>query len=141
MLKISKLTDYAILILGEMAVTQETILSAASLAELLKLPLPTVSKILKILSEAELVTSIRGSVGGYRLLKPATEISLADVILAMENRIALTECSDQNGLCSRTSFCTMQKNWQKINKLVVNMLAKWSILDFRKDNVEFGYDQ
>jgi FeS assembly SUF system regulator len=141
MLRIGKLTDYAILILGEMAGLPDAILSATSLAELLQLPLPTVSKILKILSEANLVTSIRGAVGGYRLAKPAANITLAHVITAMEGELALTECCEKSGLCGLDSFCKMQVNWQKINKLVLNLLMQWTILDMRNENAEFGYGQ
>jgi len=141
MIRIGKLTDYAILILGEMALVPDAILSASSLADLIKLPLPTVSKILKILSEAQLVTSARGAIGGYRLARPAAQITLATVITIMEREIALTECCKMRGTCNLASSCTMQKNWQKINKLVLNLLAQWTILDMRNEHAEFSYGQ
>lgn len=129
MLRIGKLTDYAILILSEMAKSPDSLLSASSLAEALHLTPPTVSKVLKILAENGLVTSVRGAVGGYRLARKAATISLTDVITAMEGAIALTECCDDNTLCSINAMCTMRDNWRKINHKVADMLAEYTIVD------------
>ncbi len=74
MLKIGKMTDYAMLVLSTMAKNPDSVLSAASLADMLNLSVPTVSKILKILGEAGLVSSVRGAEGGYHLGRPAKDI-------------------------------------------------------------------
>jgi FeS assembly SUF system regulator len=129
MLRLSKLTDYAMLILSQMAKTPDSILSATWLAETLHLRPPTVSKILKILADASLVTSIRGADGGYRLSRAADEITLADVITAMEGEVAMTECSQNKSLCIINSQCAVRENWKKINKMVQNLLAGFTILD------------
>jgi FeS assembly SUF system regulator len=128
MLRIGKLTDYAMLIMGHMAKAPETILSASFLADTLHLTNPTVSKILKMLSDAGLVNSVRGAEGGYLLARPAEEISVADVISAMEG-LAMTECCESAGLCSIDSMCAMRENWQKINKMVQSLLARFTIID------------
>lgn len=129
MLKIGKMTDYAMLILSEMAKEPEAVMSATFLAETLHLSAPTVSKILKILGDAELVTSVRGAVGGYLLSRPAAEISVADVIEAMEGRLAMTECCETVNLCSLGTMCAMQNNWVKINSVIKLLLSRFSILD------------
>lgn len=129
MLRIGKLTDYAILILSQMAKSPELLSSTTFLAETLRLAATTVSKILKILSDASLVTSVRGAEGGYRLARPAAEITIADVIEAMEGELAMTECCEGISLCAINSMCTMRENWQKINKMVHSLLAGFTIID------------
>lgn len=132
MLRIGKMTDYAMLIMSHMAKTPGSILSATSLADALHLTAPTVSKILKMLSDASLVNSIRGAEGGYLLSKPAAEISVADIIAAMEGDLALTECCESSSLCAIDSMCTMRGNWKKINKMVNSMLSRLSVQDMLK---------
>lgn len=129
MLRISKLTDYAMLILSQMAKAQSLIMSATLLAEVLHLSVPTVSKILKILADSNLVTSIRGADGGYRLARPAIEITLVDIISAMEGDVAMTECCESKGHCAINSQCGVRENWRKINKMVHALLAGFTILD------------
>jgi FeS assembly SUF system regulator len=140
MLRIGKMTDYAMLIMSQMAKTPDSILSATALADALHLTAPTVSKILKMLSEANLVNSIRGAEGGYLLSKPAIEISVADIIAAMEGDLALTECCEASGLCVIDSNCTMRANWKKINKMVYIMLSKLTIVDMLKPLSEGLFD-
>ena len=129
MLRIGKLTDYAILIMSQMAKEPTAILSATSLAEALHLMSPTVSKVLKMLSEAGLVSSVRGAEGGYHLTQPAAHITLARIITAMEGGFAITECCENNGLCVIDSLCVMRENWQKINKMVHGLLDRLTLVD------------
>jgi FeS assembly SUF system regulator len=136
MLRIGKLTDYALLILGQMAKMPEGVLSAAFLAETLHLGAPTVSKILKILSEAGFVTSTRGAEGGYRLARSARDITLIDVINAMEGMMAMTTCCEKKGQCAIDTICMTRDNWQKINRLVSLFLSRFSILDMMQPLVE-----
>lgn len=129
MLKIGKMTDYAMLILSQMAKEPDAVMSATFLADSLRLTAPTVSKILKILGDSALVSSVRGAVGGYHLSKPAAEISVADVIAAMEGDLAMTECCESINQCSLGNECAMQDNWLKINGLIKSLLSRLSILD------------
>lgn len=128
MLRIGKLTDYALLILGHMA-NNASLLSATAIAEALHLGTPTVSKILKMLSEAGLVSSVRGAEGGYQLTKAGADITVADVITAMEGAVAMTECCENSHLCMIDPLCSMKENWLKINKKVHDMLSGISIID------------
>lgn len=129
MLRIGKLTDYALLVMSQMAKDPHSVLSASVLAEILHLTVPTVSKILKILSEAGLVNSVRGAEGGYHLAKPAAAITVADIISAMEGELAMTECCESVNLCAIDSVCSLRTNWRTINNMVSALLAKFSILD------------
>lgn len=129
MLKIGKMTDYAMLILSQMAREPASVMSASFLAETLKLSSPTVSKILKTLGDANLVVSIRGADGGYHLNKKAANINVAEVIAAMEGDLTMTECCETTNSCSLCSVCAMQDNWLKINGLIKSLLSRISILD------------
>ena len=132
MLRLGKLTDYAMLVMSQMAKAPDAILSATSLAEMLHLPATTASKVLKMLSDADLVSSVRGADGGYHLARDASSITVADVIVAMEGGIAMTECCEAAGLCAIDSLCTMRDNWFKINNMVQSMLAGLTIADMLK---------
>jgi len=129
MLRIGKLTDYAMLIMGELAKDPDGILSAAFLAETLHLTSPTVSKILKILAEANLVSSVRGAEGGYRLARGAAAISIADILQAMEGQVAMTECCETAGACAIDTSCTMRGNWRRINQVIQVLFSKFTLLD------------
>jgi FeS assembly SUF system regulator len=123
-LRIARLTDYGIVLLTRLATAEgEGMLSAAELAAAAQLPYPTVSKILKSLSRAGLVISLRGFEGGYRLARSADRVSVAEIIAAIEGPIALTECSaDAPGLCDLEPTCPVRRNWQRINATVRDAL-------------------
>lgn len=131
MIRLSKLTDYAMLIMSQMAKEHGNTLSASTLANTLKLTVPTVSKILKILCEAGLVASVRGAEGGYHLTSPPFTITLADIITAMEGAPALTECCNNN-LCVIDSMCTLKDNWRKINEIVLSLFNRLTLVDMLK---------
>jgi len=80
MLRISKLTDYATVLLATLAAEPGRVQTAAALAERTRISAPTVSKLLKLLQRAHLVTSTRGLHGGYQLARPAAEISAAAIV-------------------------------------------------------------
>ncbi|HEU4670580.1 MAG TPA: SUF system Fe-S cluster assembly regulator [Dyella sp.] len=92
MLRVSRLTDYATVVMTCIAAHPDDVLSTAQIADEAHLELPTVSKLLKSLGHAGLVESFRGVNGGYRLARPAGEINLAEIVEAMEGRIGMTEC-------------------------------------------------
>lgn len=123
MLRISKLTDYATVILSYLALDPTRILSATRIAKEIHLGVPTVSKLLKILQESELVRSFRGTGGGYQLARSAKEITLADIVTAIEGNLAMTECCAATSLCSIDSLCALKDNWKIINRIILNSLA------------------
>lgn len=115
MLRISKLTDYATVILAALAESPAVLLSAAGLAERIGIGVPTVSKLLKELQRAGLVRSARGAHGGYQLARPAAEISAAHIIDAVEGPVALTECAGDHSQCDIEESCQVGRSWQRIS--------------------------
>lgn len=129
MIRLSRLADYAVVILAHMAqqdsASADRILhSAHTLAGQTHLALPTVSKILKALVKAELLLSVRGSRGGYTLAREARYINVADVIEAVDGPIGLTECAEGGGgECTLESVCSTRNAWRRINSTVRAALA------------------
>ena len=137
MLRVSKLTDYATVVmtvLAGVAIARgtEAVISAQDLAERAHLELPTASKLLKQLAHAHLVESFRGVNGGYRLARAADRITIAEIVTAMEGPIGMTECSAQAGLCGHESHCGVRVNWQRINQAIAQALAGVTVADMVK---------
>jgi FeS assembly SUF system regulator len=132
MLRINKLADYATVIMHSLVTESLGILSANQISQRIDLSLPMVSKVLKILSEAGLVVSIRGASGGYRLAKPAQDITIASIISAVEGGVAITECSGTRHVCRQESMCAIKHNWKTINRFLLNTLESVSLADMAK---------
>ena len=125
MIRITRQTDYGILLLSHMATGPlDEIHTAKDVARLSKISLPMVSKTLKALARAGLVVSQRGVKGGYSLAKQASRISIGDVIEALEGPIGITECSFNPGGCEREGHCPVQTNWQRISVAMREALEK-----------------
>jgi FeS assembly SUF system regulator len=122
MLRVTKLTDYATVVLTVLAARPGEVLSATELAEQSGLEPPTVSKLLKPLAQAGLVEGLRGVHGGYRLARPADAITLIQIVEAMEGPLAITECSHQESQCSIAQKCGVRSNWRLINDVVADAL-------------------
>lgn len=124
MLRVTRLTDYATVVLTVLAAEPDRVLSAAELAERASLEPPTVSKVLKPLAQAGLLEAFRGAHGGYRLSRPAAEISLIAIVEAMEGPLAMTECSLDDASCGIASQCGARANWRRINDIVADALGR-----------------
>ncbi len=129
MLRLSKLTDYATVILSNMALDSGRMHAALEIAEATGIALPTVSKILKTLVRAGVLSSLRGAKGGYRLTRSPEKITVATVINALEGPIALTECSQSHKSCEQASGCHIQGNWNRINQKIFNALESVTLAD------------
>jgi FeS assembly SUF system regulator len=129
MLRISKMTDYAIMVMVELHASRGEVLSAHALAERSHLELPTVSKVLKLLVKTGLVDSYRGASGGYVLERNARDVSVAEIIAAIEGPIAMTECSVEEGLCAQEAICGLRGNWQRISVAVAKAMAGVSLAE------------
>jgi len=127
MLRISKLTDYGTVVLACLAAMPEQRLTASEVAERTKLGLPTVSKLLKCFHRAGILTSARGMRGGYQLARPATGISAAAIIDAVEGPVAITECSSNHSACDRETSCSTGNAWQRINRAIRRSLDEISL--------------
>jgi len=132
MLRLSKLTDYATVILSFMAKDKTQVRAAMELAAVTGVALPTVSKILKLLVNANVLISTRGAKGGYVLARMPEEISVATVISALEGPIALTECSISHQGCEQASGCDIRGNWSLINQIIHNALESVTLADLTR---------
>ena len=129
MIRITKQTDYGIVLLTHLAGAPERQVNAPELAGETHLPLPMVSKILKILVREGLLASHRGVKGGYSLSRPPGAISMAEVVTALEGPIAITECIDDNGGCEHSTACAVRGRWHRINTALREALAGISLAE------------
>jgi len=131
MIRLGKLTDYGLVLMSQMARRpQNELQTARDLAERCRLPLPTVSKLLKSLLQGGLLASHRGIKGGYSLARDPRLISVADVISALEGPLALTECNmEVAGLCDLEPSCPIKDNQRLINQVVRGALQKVMLWD------------
>jgi FeS assembly SUF system regulator len=115
MLRISRLTDYATVLLAALAGEPGRVRTATALADETHIAAPTVSKLLKQLQRAGLVTSTRGLHGGYQLSRPPAQISAATILDALEGPVALTDCAAGHGNCEIEESCRVSRVWQRLN--------------------------
>jgi len=134
MLRLTKLTDYGILLMTQMAASEQDRFTAAKLAGITRIPAPTVSKILQMLLHQGLLDSTRGAHGGYRLARPAAEVNVRDIIQVFEGSIALTECNLDESLCDQHAFCATSNNWKRINRAVGEALGDISLADMTAEH-------
>ena len=127
MLRISRLTDYANVLLAVLAEEPGRVQTAASLAEATHIAAPTVCKLLKQLQRAGLVSSTRGLHGGYQLARPPTQISAAAILDALEGPVALTDCSAGHGHCEIEESCRVSRVWQRLNLAIRRSLYEVSL--------------
>jgi len=129
MLRISKMTDYATVILARLAMAPERQFTAAQLADQTHLAQPTVSKVLKLLLRRGLLTSTRGLHGGYRLARPAAEITAAQILDALEGPVALIECARHVHHCSIESTCGVGRAWQRVSVALRRVLEDITLVE------------
>ncbi|MCA9522490.1 MAG: SUF system Fe-S cluster assembly regulator [Myxococcales bacterium] len=140
MLRITKQTDYGILLLTHFIDrgAESEAFSARDLARKTLLPLPMVSKILKLLARSGILVSQRGVRGGYTLAREPRQIAVAHVIDALDGPVALTECQDDTRNCDQESICPMRTNWEIINSAILGVLRSISLADMNRPINESG---
>ena len=122
MIRISRMADYALLVVFKMC-DRDELITLERLCELTTLTLPTVRKLMRSLTHNNLVLSVRGPLGGYKLSRQSAQISIADVIEAIDGPIALTECvKSDGGDCELADTCGLKGNWNIVNRLISNAL-------------------
>ena len=136
MFRITKLTDYGVILMTQFASEPERLRNAAGLAETSHLSVPTVSKVLKLLLKEGLLESIRGAGGGYRLARQPENVSVQDIIVALEGPIALTECNLISSDCEQKPHCSVSGNWRRINHAVRHALSDISLADMVQPHFE-----
>ncbi len=130
MIRLSRMTDYAIAILSQMGEGHECLWTAPDLAGRTGLPQPTTSKILKKLTKSGILGASRGAGGGYRLIRDKASISVATVIEAMDGPIAITDCTTGSiSPCGIDRICPMSGGWNRINQAIKQALETVSIAE------------
>ena len=132
MLKVTRLTDYAFVLLRHLSEVPQAGVNARAAADATQLPLPTVRKLLKQLAQAGLVEAQRGVHGGYRLAQRPDRINVADVIAAIDGPVALTECAAHSPDCNRLKTCSLRPNWLLISAAVRHALKGISLADMSR---------
>jgi len=129
MLRVSKLTDYAVVVLTRLS-EGEAVMTPPAIATLTGVPEPTVAKVLKALGAGGFVLSTRGARGGYRLAMALDRITIADVIAAIDGPIALTACVDGGvGGCDVHTMCSVRGRWDPVNDGVRRALQAITVAD------------
>jgi FeS assembly SUF system regulator len=119
MIRLSRLADYGVVLMTHIASAQPVPHSAQSVARATAIPLPTASKLLSSLASAGLLTAMRGVKGGYRLARRPEEISVADIVGAIDGPIALTHCIERGpGHCELEALCPSRTGWEVLNRSV-----------------------
>jgi FeS assembly SUF system regulator len=132
----SKMADYGTVIMTSIAREPAQVHSASELAGRIGVAVPTVSKVLKTLAREGLLVSLRGAKGGYALPRPPAQISVAQIIGAMDGPIGMTECSTHAGLCTQESGCSVRANWQKVNHIVREALEQVTLEQMTQPTVQ-----
>ena len=129
MFRLSKLTDYAVVVLIRLAEV-DGVQTSPGVAQATGVPEPTVAKVLKALAAAGLVASQRGARGGYRLLRPLAGVAVADVITAIDGPIAMTACVEGSGAsCETSCLCPVRGRWDAVNDAVRDALTAITLAD------------
>ncbi len=130
MIRISKLADYAVVVLSALAKNDAALMNASAIAEKTRLPEPTVSKVLKLLAREDIVSSIRGATGGYKLARKPQEISVAEIIAAVEGPVSMTACVEGTGEgCDFHAHCSVKGRWDDVNTVIRDALEGISLAD------------
>lgn len=129
MLRMSKLTDYGTVVLAHLANRPGDTHTASEIAAATRLAVPTVSKLLKKLTGAGVLSSQRGAHGGYALTRDPVSVSAVEIIDALEGPVAITECSGDHSHCSLESVCALGGRWQQVNSVIRDALGKISLAE------------
>ncbi len=124
MLRISKMTDYAVLILANLALHDNKLLTAKEIASETHISLPATQKILKKLNRKNLVISKQGASGGYTLNSQTKSLSVAVLLEKLDGDLSITQCSSNDDQCEVEDFCNIGNAWQMINQRV-----QWALND------------
>ncbi|HTW72195.1 MAG TPA: SUF system Fe-S cluster assembly regulator [Acetobacteraceae bacterium] len=135
MFRLSKLTDYAVVVLVRLA-REPGVQTSPDIAAKTGIPEPTVAKVLKTLAAGGLVGSQRGARGGYRLLRPLSEVPVADVIAAIDGPIALAACVEGSASeCESQGLCPMRGRWDPVNDAIHEALSSITLADMQAASI------
>jgi Rrf2 family protein len=136
MLRLSKKADYALIAMKHLATRSDSAsASAREIAEGYDIPVELMAKVLQRLARRGLVTSHQGTRGGYRLSRPTAQISVADIIQAIDGPLTVTACSTEEDQCGQYAKCTVRDPLWKIKDRIVSALATCSLQEISAEMV------
>ncbi len=139
MIKVSRLADYAVVILAGMSKNRAELMTGAQLSRDSGLPEPTVAKVLKLLAKSDVLTSVRGANGGYRLNGKPEDINISDVIMAVDGPIALASCVEGSTAdCDYTCNCPVKGRWDRVNDAIRGALEDVTLADMLDEDKLFS---
>ncbi len=141
MVRISKLTDYGVMIMAYIAQDPLRLFQAREIAEALSVALPTASKLLKKLAKGKLLVSYRGTHGGYQLNVSPEQITMADLVNALEGPIAITECNLGHDHCKTADQCHVKTPWLRINEIITQALRSVKLSELRRMPIPFRLEE
>ena len=133
MLKLSKKTDYAIILLTHLG-EEKFPVSAQEVATHYKLPYPMVANILKQLVASGLIESTRGKHGGYVLAKPTNEINLAEIIMVTDSPFNLVECVHDEDNCKVHQYCPTRRPLLALHKKIQQFVEETTLAAIIRDS-------
>lgn len=136
MLKLTKKADYGLIALKHLAMQQGRTASAKEMADFYRIPLPLFSKVLQKLTKTGFLRSEHGTNGGYRLARPAKDITTLEVVLAIDGPIVLTSCFTDHGNCDQHTSCSVREPLRKVHEGIMKLLASITISDMANDDME-----
>lgn len=134
MLRLSKKADYGLIALSYMAASgQRPVVSAREMAERHDIPVELLAKVLQRLARRGMLTSAQGINGGYRLARPASTISVAEVVEAIDGPLTLTACSDTHDTCDQFAKCSIRDPLHRIRERIALALATCTVAELASD--------
>ncbi len=118
MIILSKLADYGVIVASHLAAATPAQETTGQIATATRLSSTTVAKVLKLLAKAEIVKAARGAAGGYRLARAAADISVAEIVAAIDGAFAITQCTGHAAPCDRIAYCGTRPHWTRINQAI-----------------------
>ena len=133
-MRLTHLADYAVVMMTAAARREACArLSATDLAEETGVPLPTAQKLMQKLAAHGLLVGQRGSGGGYALARPVGDISLADIVEAVEGPIVLTMCADGvNHECALDQHCRVKPHMSVVGDAIRTSLSAVSLQELAR---------
>lgn len=139
MLRISKMTDYALVILTFLTKDPDQFAQASDIAKNTRVNKPTTAKLLKVLAKHGLLESYRGATGGYKLTRQPEQVSVAEIIQILEGPLGIMECTIGKE-CALSTNCSMHTQWQKINSVIYQALDTIKLSDLYTKNIGVAHD-
>ena len=134
MLRLSKKADYALMAMKHLAIRPDAgSASAREIAEQYDIPVELMAKVLQSLARRGLVTSLQGTRGGYRLARPTAQITVAEIIQAIDGPLTVTACSTEAENCDQYAKCNVRDPLWRIRERIISALTTCTLQEIASD--------